>query len=64
MTNPSERTPRKLAAIKHARDLYEDSSCGIEIDDYAATSDNTESGVWVAAWVFVHNEEIEEELSK
>lgn len=47
------------ALRQKARDLYCDSSCDIEIDDDAKFS-QSDTGTWVAAWVFVHDDKDEE----
>ncbi len=44
------------AAIAAARELYADDD--LEIDDNPAIS-HADGGVWVAAWVWVANEETE-----
>jgi len=55
----TEQGPRELAAIELAREKYAlGSDNDIEIDDSPATSTG-ESGIWVAAWVFVPNDEID-----
>lgn len=54
-----EETDEELRqrAIKAARDLY--GTDDIEIDDDAKLS-TTDDGVWVQAWVWVHNEDMPE----
>jgi len=48
--------------IEVARDLYcENTNCDIDIDDSAPLS-IVDEGVWVGAWVWVNNEELENEL--
>lgn len=49
-------TPATAAEIQTARDLYQTDD--VEIDDNAAVS-RTDEGMWVAAWVWINNEELE-----
>ena len=58
-----ERTtlgPNSIAAIRAtAKKLYVDhSDNNIEIDDEARISRNNEGGAWVAAWVYVRDDEV------
>lgn len=51
---------RENKAIKQAREQYAiPSNDDIEIDDNPALSNVEGEGIWVAAWVWVSNEEIE-----
>lgn len=53
---------RNEAAILQARAQYGNDDC--EIDDNAAFSDEPSGlGVWVSAWVWVSNEEIEAQIT-
>ena len=51
-------TARDLAYIKTARDIYEKEG-EIEIDNNAAISKGRDAGAYVAAWVWVSDEERE-----
>lgn len=42
--------------VELARETYADYDCDLEIDDEAGTSE-TDTGVWVQAWVWLSNEE-------
>lgn len=55
MLDPTEE--QRLAYIKAARDNYENDDCDIEIDDDAKLS-SVDNGSWVAAWVWVNDEEL------
>jgi hypothetical protein len=50
------KTKRQRRAIEIAKELY--NSASIEVTDPASTSTG-DDGVWVRAWVFVPNDQIE-----
>lgn len=54
-------TKRHLAARDIAQRTYADPSDNdIEIDDTPEFSDAADDGVWVSAWVYVRNDDIDE----
>lgn len=46
-------TPELITA---ARNLYCDSACDIEVDDFEVASSEADDGTWVAGWLWVPKE--------